>query len=309
MILTPTTFVIGAGASCPHGLPAAKQLHEQARTLKPESDLYQLLLQSSITPKQLNDFLEDLGKHPAQSIDAYLETRANESATMNVGKAVIAALMGKAVVEAQNSDHLPPEAQDWLGYVFRRMLAGARTYEEFAKRNSGVRFVTFNFDTIIENRLAKDFSAAYRVELTQATNSFSVTHVHGKLPKVPTVPIAHNRFGYYPPDWVKWIDQASSTINITLDEIDKPTLEAAQAAVTQSKVLCFLGFAYSPENLKRLNLPDVLNHMRNLPEMYGSAYKLSPGEQANVRYRLHNKIELSESHCLDVLRGFHIFKD
>ncbi len=47
MIRTRTTFVIGAGASCPYGLPVAGQLHANAAKLNPHSDVYQLILQSS----------------------------------------------------------------------------------------------------------------------------------------------------------------------------------------------------------------------------------------------------------------------
>jgi hypothetical protein len=42
MITAPTTFVIGAGGSCPYGLPTGSDLKQKAIDSRPESDLYKL---------------------------------------------------------------------------------------------------------------------------------------------------------------------------------------------------------------------------------------------------------------------------
>jgi hypothetical protein len=61
MILTPTTFVIGAGASSPYGLPTGMQVKQRACALSQRSDMYQLILKdSSISMDTLDRFLEDL---------------------------------------------------------------------------------------------------------------------------------------------------------------------------------------------------------------------------------------------------------
>lgn len=76
MITTPTTFVIGAGAGCPYGLPASDGLHRAARKLASSDDLYQMLLEiTNIDAVDFNSVLEDLRAHPAGSIDAFLESR------------------------------------------------------------------------------------------------------------------------------------------------------------------------------------------------------------------------------------------
>jgi hypothetical protein len=55
MIHTPTTFTVGAGASVPYGLPTANELHATAKALKPESDIYQLLLETSAQARPCDD--------------------------------------------------------------------------------------------------------------------------------------------------------------------------------------------------------------------------------------------------------------
>jgi hypothetical protein len=81
--------------------------------------------------------------------------------------------------------------------------------------------------------------------------------------------------------------------------------------VTSAKILCFLGFAYDRDNLSRLNLPTDLYSESGRLGIFGSAYGLSPGEQAWVSGGLGNQIQLgrTDQDCLDVPREFHIFRD
>src|SRR2546426_8260559 len=122
MIRTPTTFVVGAGASRPYGLPVARDLHARARALSPQSDAYQLLVLSShspeiatssgitpITVELLNNVLEDLRQSPAPSIDAFLESRQSQPETMRVDRAILAMLMGEALRATR--EHTVPEGQ------------------------------------------------------------------------------------------------------------------------------------------------------------------------------------------------------
>jgi hypothetical protein len=297
MILAPTTFVIGAGASCPYGLPTGPELCEKARRLNHESDIYQLILScSSIPADALNGFLEDLRRHPADSIDGFLETRQSDARTMQFGRYVIAALMGDLLRSLR--DKKPPRDADWLGYVFGRMLRGANTYGDFCRNR--VTFVTFNFDTIVENHFFSNINNAYRKD----SSDFSpVIHVHGALPTVPDGPMRSK-------GWIDWLPKAASNINVVLDEIDKGILDAARTAVLEARVICFLGFAYATPNLERLGLPDALGKNPPIGDMYGSAYGLRDGERDGIRTQLHNRVRLGEerANSLDVLREFPIFR-
>ena len=222
MILTPTTFVIGAGASCPYGLPTGTQLRDHARQLNPDAAVYSLLLfGNSITAMQLNNFLDDLRQHTAPSIDSYLETRLTNRDTMRIGKRVIAALMGDLVSKVR--DKTTCEQDDWLGYVFERMREGAPTPEKFVEMNR-VRFVTFNFDTLIESRFERFMYSTFG---QTPSNLPPVIHVHGELPPVPENPWRLDELGRFNPSWVSWLSQAASKINVVLDDID----EAADATL------------------------------------------------------------------------------
>ena len=79
---------------------------------------------------------------------------------MGIGRLVMAILMGEAVTAARK--HPVQDDEDWLAYLIERMLRGAPTAQRFVEGNSGVGFVTFNFDTVIEDRLRKELQAVYR---------------------------------------------------------------------------------------------------------------------------------------------------
>jgi hypothetical protein len=210
MITTPTTFVIGAGASQPYGLPVASALRRYAANLEPRAVAYRFLVHTGIDAAALNEFLADLREHPADSIDAFLESRQDRPSTMAIGKAVIAATMGVMLSNARRATVKPEE--DWLPYVIEKMRRGASTWELFAGGNAQMRFVTFNFDTVIEEKLASAVAAIYRgtdVNVEQVLSKIPIVHVHGKLPTIPNAafdgPVAAPS-----PEWLTWTMQAPS---------------------------------------------------------------------------------------------------
>ena len=94
MIITPTTFVVGAGASNDYGLPTSVELRKEAHNLNPQHKAYQLILTANLcTPEQLNKILDDLRSQGTRSIDEFLFARQDDAATMKVGRALIALLL------------------------------------------------------------------------------------------------------------------------------------------------------------------------------------------------------------------------
>jgi hypothetical protein len=71
MIKTPTTFVVGAGASVPYGLPAGEALWRLATQLEPGIDVFQLLHGSGFNVERLRQWIDDVRRYPGSpSIDA-----------------------------------------------------------------------------------------------------------------------------------------------------------------------------------------------------------------------------------------------
>ena len=192
------------------------------------------------------------------------------------------------------------ENRDWLRYVIEEMRAGTRKYQDFLDGNSSVKFITFNFDSVIERRLkasvATLFEEVGQDEADEVLRMIPVRHVHGTLPAIEKLKPA-------------WIEEAANSIEVTLARISESRLEKVREIIATSKILCFLGFAYYPDNLLRLfpKLPTALNQQY----AYGSAFGLLAGEQERVRTRFSSRIELGSEadECRHILRKFHVFRD
>ena len=315
MITTPTTFVVGAGASNVYGLPTSAQLRKLANELKPEHTSFQMILAADLcTPQQLNKILDDLRSQGTRSIDEFLFARQDDEITMKVGRALIALLLGSHIPEVRSPDSLGARPPDWLGYIINKMHSGARNCEAFARGNAEVRFVTFNFDSIIEDRLEKALHNLYGAADAHLQNAVKaihgqIIHVHGQLTPPPDRLLPLGKFS--PGSWRRWIDwlrSAPSEIRVVMDQIDPNILAAAREAVKRSGILCFLGFAYANDNLERLHLPK--SERLNYGQIYGTAFGMRPGETVLVSDKLRYADLGGESEgCFDFLRNHRIFTD
>lgn len=308
MITTPTTFVIGAGANPTDTLPVGHGLLDKAAKLDRHKELRTSILQAIGNDTQrLNSFLDDLRQHPARSIDAFLETRPDQ-ATRDLGHVVIAALMGQALI-----DHPTPRFkvdEDWIGHVIRWMISGARTAREFADGNSHVRFVTFNFDSVLESEIARLVHGAYRgqPEVDKAVETIWTYHVHGKLPEpVRQVGSLMNPGHFVDP---VWIDQAAKHVRVVHDELDADERIRARQAVSSARVLCFLGFGYHLENLKSLDVKALVARPQGHQEIFGSGMNLSGQDKAIIRRAFELRIELGgqDQNCLKFLESHDVLR-
>ena len=236
---------------------------------------------------------------------------------MRVGRALIALLLGSHFHKVRSPNSLVAKQSDWLGYIIDKMHSGARDCQALVQGNEEVRFVTFNFDSIIEDRLEKAirnlYSGAAEGQLQNAVNAIrrQIIHVHGKLTPPPGR-LHELRSGYI---WIEWLQSALLEIRVVMDQIEDNTLVATQQAVRRSAIVCFLGFAYASDNLKRLGFPNAINHGGGgefIPRStFGTAFGLRPGEKAWVTDKLANRSELGgeSEDCFDFLRNHHIFRD
>jgi hypothetical protein len=317
VIKTPTTFVIGAGASAPYGLPLGSDLLTQARALKREESLYKLIAMAIPQPSawdRVGAFLDNLRETPVGSIDGFLEKRQSDPAFMVIGRAVIAALMASAL-QRKRKKSTPPTDQDWLGEIIARMSAGANNRNDFDSGNSAVRFVTFNFDSIIEERLIHDVGKLYpEWGGAGVTDVVQTIHVHGRLPELPHIDDAIIDFvrtahGDTNPLWIEWIKRAMTSVNVVMDPIMAEVTDRAKDALRQATVVCFLGFGFHDDNLVKLGIPGSVN-TDTYHHVFGSAYKLHEGDQASVLDLFAGQIKLGgfDDTCLRVLQKVYVFR-
>lgn len=83
-------------------------------------------------------------------------------------------------------------------------------------------------------------------------------------------------------------------------------------AVASARILCFLGFSYHFENLKRFNMRGRLNDFNANPfEVYGSCFGLRKEERDRVEAYFGGRIRLAspDKGACATLQDFYILRD
>lgn len=293
MLLHPTTFIVGAGASLSSGLSsgnglvrAALQLQSSRqwtgkRTQEHERRILTVdaLLRPMVTDSVLNSFLDDLREHGYDTIDQFLRaqpqyhTPEGRLARLHddVGRKFIAAYLGDQI-RMGGGNTLRDD--DWLTHALTKMLRGANTPSEFVEKNMNVRFITFNFDSVIENGIARFLRARYKNhpanDIKLAINSIRVLHVHGCFtPPAPNEPLSSN-----------WVIENAQRIHVVGDQIEHGILAQVESAIRDAVDVFFLGFAYDEGNLKTLGLPHPIQSTAS--HVYGTAVGLDGGDRRRV---------------------------
>lgn len=220
----------------------------------------------------LHDFRYHLGASQQSSVDAFLEYRRE---FIDVGKAAIAAALIRIESEARL---VRPELEDtWYGYLFRELRA---TKDEFAANR--LRIATFNYDRSLEHYLFLGLRSSFGLSEEAAADlvrQVPVFHAYGDLGALP----------YLAKDEVRPYDTtvnadairtAASRITIVSQkDWVVPLFNPEHPLLSEAEVLCFLGFGYHPDNLRRLGL-DQLNRAAGV---FGSALGLTAHERSRVK--------------------------
>jgi hypothetical protein len=220
-----------------------------------------LFRQLEIAPEAPGAFALLLLKSMQPSVDAFLE---NQPDFLKVGKAAIAA----ALIPYENQDMIEQRNSHmkWYEYLFHQLGPNITDLEQ-----SHLTVVTFNYDRSLEyflyNALARAFGLDHEGTLALYTRT-PIIHLHGSLG--PPHFISTEGRGYSKTLDLKSLITAISSIRIPrAEKIDEAPFDLAGKAINEAEVLCFLGFAYLPQNIRRLGIQMLEQRL-----MFGSAYHL-----------------------------------
>jgi len=287
MINTRTVFVVGAGASVPYFLPSGAELLDAAKNIQGNAETCAVLmdgLPDLITRRaNLRNFIDAIKRYRGPSIDCFLE---DWPAFRQIGHEVIAALMGPWSNHARLkriADGVPPE-DDWLLYLARKMRDGAKTWERFC--DNPITFVTFNFDTVIEEELSETFKGFYG-PAADVNRLPEVIHVHGRLPT----------FGELTQ---RWIADAALRVKVIHDELDQSVVESARNAIRTADVVCFLGMSYQTPNMDTIDSL-ALRQLAKQPEFFGTTFRLPRVERERALRWFPAKPDFGDKGCREFL--------
>ena len=256
MLSKQTVFVLGAGASVPYGFSTGATLVQKARGLSVDEMHGKVSNQHGRHQMQL--IRNALQGNITSSIDAMFEHRKDLWLPL---KKLMASLLYEEEVNAE--DQYPPIDDDWLALITDYMAEGAPTIEAFAK--NPVSFISFNYDRLLEFRLARGLALHYGKEderaVWPALHALKIVHVHGSLGLLPDQVASTGRqlvpFGAKESADTNWLgialQQVAQSIKLVHEACndDAPFAEAQQLLM-QAQQVFFFGFSFARRNVVHL---------------------------------------------------------
>lgn len=246
MILTPTVFVLGAGASMPYKFPSGRRLVDLATKAALNDTPEHQTLCHMFGETQVKGFGVALQEAKPPSVDAFLHWQPDFS---QIGRAVIAA----ALIPHEKPDCLlsSPVEDDWLAYFFDRIRGhGPNDF----KRNR-FSIVTFNFDRVFELALYKMLRTSYqKANASDLLARVPIVHVHGQLGTCEWMsdrnPGDHRPFD--PVVTRHAIELCARQIGIVGDQVPLDRMGAVSALLASAERVVFLGFGFDSYNMEWL---------------------------------------------------------
>lgn len=254
-------LVLGAGASYSYGFPLARDLVDEIcfDGTRFGTNVLNRVLQ--INQDAFETFKYRLRLADPPSIDWYAQQLTKPDEFL-LAKGLIAYLIahreGPTAV-ARKDD--PKHPQHWMR-LLGNVLIGAQL-EDFPQRD--VAIITFNYDRSLEQyfllRLFETFKDRHELdEVLTAFRRLEIVHVYGDLGDLPN--LGPNIRAFEPITGSDQLAIALKSMHLLPELLSDPNLGARKRAVELMALaghsVTFLGFAYSPENLRALGLPDSL---------------------------------------------------
>lgn len=154
--------------------------------------------------------------------------------------------------------------------------------------------ITFNYDRSFEYFFTTAFEAGFRLNAEEAFAMFdrvNVIHVYGQLGPIRSVPYGNSTF----------IRRAASGISFMRDAQKADCRTQINQTVQNAETVCFIGFAFSPENVALFD-PNTFDKK----SVIGTAMGLSPNRIADAKKYIRH-IKFFDGSAADLLQSQNIF--
>lgn len=278
MIDTPTTLILGAGASVPFGFPTAgKLIYDIWELVSGKSEDQQLLEEDQRLLKIIADnynishlpksFCRDLHLSQQPSVDDFIERRPEY---LDIGKLSIHYVIHHYEKKKFMED---PRDFDWYHELWK--ILNVTKLDDF--RNNKLSIITFNYDRSLEFYLITSIRSSFpNISFDNAKEilfqTIPIIHIYGSLGEIisSNTSCLDSKYlsyggelkGYGYNDWCK-------NLKIIPENHQSESLLEARKLISKSERIYFLGFGYGETNLKRLEIG-----YKNDFSIVGTSYKM-----------------------------------
>nr|WP_319372467.1 hypothetical protein [uncultured Methanobacterium sp.] len=181
MIESPTTLILGAGASAPYGYPLGKNLKNRIIRLlsgmmeKETGWVYDL----NIPKESVKDFVIKLDSSERPSIDSFLEKYKNYTNFSKIGKIAIVDIISQ--YEGYGNLRNPNNDDNWYGYLVENLYES--DIDELPEK---ISIISYNYDRSLEEYLILPLLGTYpELETFEDCESvikkIPIVHMYGRL--------------------------------------------------------------------------------------------------------------------------------
>jgi hypothetical protein len=253
MLKSRTTLILGAGASAPYGFPIGSELRDDLLRPDPTFDLK--LKEMSRSPKVWADIQDTMHRCQWPSVDDFMRVYTEHTEWM---KFAIAYHLNR---REYLKDHQSPQHHDpWYRILLDEVL------DDDPKLGDGaLSIVTFNYDMSLEAYLAGTLQVRHRIDEEQANAAvaaLNIQHIYGDIGPALNGNYWSREYGPFPS--ARHLQVAAQGISTCFEPKSRDAVAVARKLIGESKNVLFLGFGYSDENLKRLDLTSCIQPHTNV---------------------------------------------
>ncbi len=314
MILQPTVFVLGAGASFEAGFPLGSELASQIadevdvpRSAQNDWQYEKIELMEIIARQFGNDKSAAIkaarqirrGILHSHSIDDYINLHSNDQVVVKYGKLAIANCIlraeARSKIKLDNSGQLndfAPLADTWYAKLFR-IIGKDRQISDRRRFFENISFINFNYDRSLRLYLEHSVAALYNIEIQEAieiVDSVNILHPYGSLGdlnsnfKDSVVHYGENFESNRRYSIMKSVDRINT---YTEQSLDQALVKRIHNCMSEAKRVFFLGFGFHRQNVNVLNSEKV-----NFPSKYfATSLGISDSDISVIRSYFYNFVE------------------
>ncbi|MCE5213820.1 MAG: hypothetical protein LLF83_03770 [Methanobacterium sp.] len=283
MIETPTTLILGAGASEPYGYPVGNGLRTDII-----SSLREMVKNNNGWVNELNyskdfvsDFAHRLAISDAPSIDTFLEKNKNRLYYSEFGKISIVDIISRAEnnlpnFQQENKNKNEFEIDHWYKYMVKKL-----SKLEVDNFFENLRIISYNYDRSLENYLFNPLLGYLDTnEAVKIMNKLKIIHMYGRLDPLQWEGTDWNNRYYGEAINSNDLFKLSKTINLIHETKESHAIKIANDYIDESGKVYFLGLDLH-NNLSNIEMLDT--DLLEKKEILVTAYGLEEGEIVTIK--------------------------